>query len=78
MQKWSANLQNQLENIRNLQEKEIEKSKFGSTDGEGKDGEVIKNIVRLFEQGWSITDIAKSLGVSRAYVELIIDRYNVK
>ncbi|MGL4366891.1 MAG: hypothetical protein ACRCTQ_01210 [Brevinemataceae bacterium] len=35
----------------------------------------VKNILRLYDQNWSINDIAKNLKLSNAFVELILERY---
>jgi len=35
----------------------------------------VKNILRLYDQSWSISEIAKNLKLSTAYVELILERY---
>lgn len=79
MREWVANLETQLERIKGSQESFLGTSGGGTprraAADKGTDEDAIKNILRLKEQGWSVEDISKSLKMSRAYVELIIERY---
>lgn len=70
MREWVAKAINNIERV-------------GAATGVGSPGgnkpelgdEAIKNIVRLHEQNWSVSDIAKNLKVSPTWVELILERY---
>lgn len=78
MREWVAKLETQLERIKDTQESSMGTSGGASrrvSSDKGTDEDTIKNILRLKEQGWSVEDISKSLKMSRAYVELIIERY---
>ena len=48
---------------------------FTSIQNNQVDESQVKNILGLYEQGWSLSDIATNLNTTQAYVELIIDRY---
>lgn len=48
---------------------------YSHKDQDSTDDTHTKSIVGLYEQNWSIGDIAKNLKLSTAYVELIIERY---
>ncbi len=74
MRDWVAKLENRLERIKDTQESSLGGKRAANVD-KGSDEDVIKNILRLKEQGWSIEEISSSLKISRAYVELIIERY---
>jgi chromosome segregation ATPase len=79
MRDWVAKMDTQLERIKDTQEAAMSGHKSGPKKvldvDRGADEDVIKNILRLKEQSWSIEDISKSLKISRAYVELILERY---
>ncbi|MDR2445641.1 MAG: hypothetical protein LBD44_06880 [Spirochaetaceae bacterium] len=45
----------------------------GKTDNESLSPEIRDNVIRLKKQGWAIDDIVKSLKISRAAVELILE-----
>ncbi|MDR0684236.1 MAG: hypothetical protein LBF83_03820, partial [Spirochaetaceae bacterium] len=53
-----------------LTEKIMDRSK---TDNESLSPEIRDNVIRLKKQGWAIDDIVKSLKISRAAVELILE-----
>lgn len=74
MRDWVAKLETQLERIKDTQESALGSKKIAEVD-RGSDEDIIKNVLRLKEQGWSIDEISKSLKISKAYVELIIERY---
>jgi exonuclease SbcC len=78
MRDWVAKLENRLERIKEVQETSLLSrgaSRKAVEKEDSQDEDVIKNILRLKEQEWSIEDISKSLKISRAYVELILERY---
>jgi chromosome segregation ATPase len=77
MREWVAKLETQLERIKDSQEGTLgtNSSARKASAEKGSDEDTTKNILRLKEQGWSVDDISKSLKMSRAYVELIIERY---
>ncbi len=78
MRDWVAKLENRLERVKDSQETSLGSrpgSRRALSEESGADEDVIKNILRLKEQAWSIEDISKSLKISRAYVELIFERH---
>lgn len=80
MQDWVGKAQNQLERLKDSQTKlGATEPKSSSVKGSKEpDEEVIKSILRLRQQGWSIEEISKNLRMSPTYVELIIDRYELE
>ena len=77
MREWVAKLETQLERIKETQEGSLGSggSRRNISSEKGSDEDTVKNILRLKDQGWSVEDISKSLKISRAYVELVIERY---
>jgi transposase-like protein len=37
--------------------------------------EQISTIIRLYKQGWNISRISRTVGISEDYVELIVEKY---
>lgn len=74
MREWVAKLETQLERVRETQEGQLGPKRTAAAE-RANDEDTAKNILRLKEQGWTVEDISKSLKLSRAYVELVIERF---
>lgn len=74
MRKWVANMGNELKQFESSG-KHKKSSSRNATKTDDDEANTM-SIVRLRQQGWSIDEIAKSLKMSRGYVELILERYS--
>ena len=75
MRDWTARMLTELERIKDIEDgmAEISGRKPQIEVGRQGDDSTIGNILQLRRQGWTIDNIAKTLKLSKAYVELILE-----
>ncbi|OHD56960.1 MAG: hypothetical protein A2Y33_08340 [Spirochaetes bacterium GWF1_51_8] len=76
LQEWIGRTQNDLEGLKEMQETiQADNPAASKKKPALGDDETTKNVLRLYEKGWGVDEIARSLKLSPRYVEIIIERY---
>lgn len=75
MREWVARVQSDLENMKATLSETAPTDIVANANSGKNEEEIIKSVLRLKKQGWSIQEISSSLKIARTYVELILERY---